>query len=153
MAEADVRNHIDCTQGKVLLDGEVCIDATALTFTFTPEVSTTKTLGHTGEDTRWKGYKATCTLTEYRSKDWLKKAIKNFIEKGITPVFTIQGVATDTNSDYYLAGYGGSNGSLEGQTVTGTGCIPTGDINVLTLDANSEFMTDTITFNVKSLAL
>lgn len=146
MASADVRNHIDCTQGKVFLNGEECMDATALVFTFTPTVSSTKTLGHTGQDTRWKGYDATCTITEYRSRDWLKQAIKNFLKNGITPEFTIQGVATDEQSDYFKDGYGG-------QTVTGTGCIPTGDITILSLDASAEFMTDSITFNVKNLVL
>ncbi len=144
MSEADVRNHIDCTQGKVFLNNVECMDAVSLTFTFSPITSSTKTLGHTGADTRWKGFNGTATLTEYRSRDWLKQAIKNFLEKGITPVFTIQGMVTDTNSDYYKD-YGG-------QTITASGCVPTGDINLMTLDADSDFATDTITFSVKSFA-
>ena len=144
MSSADVRNHIDCTLGKVFLDGVECIDAVSLTFTFSPITSSTKTLGHTGQDTRWKGYNGTATLTEYRSRDWLKKAIQNFINNGTTPVMTIQGIVTDENSDYYKD-YGG-------QTITATGCVPTGDITLMTLDADSDFATDAITFSVKNFA-
>ena len=50
MSEADVRNHIDCTQGKVFLNNVECMDAVSLTFTFSPITSSTKTLGHTGAE-------------------------------------------------------------------------------------------------------
>ena len=142
--KVDLRNHIDCTQGKVFLDGEECTDATSYSIIFTPLISSTKTLGHTGEDTRWKGHNIKVNLSEYRSKPWLKNAIKNYLENGKTPVFTIQGMDMDTQSDYY-ADYGG-------QTVTVTGCVPIGDITVLAQDVNSEFMQDTITFAGKDLS-
>lgn len=144
MSSADTRNHIDCTQGKFFLNGEECIDAVSYSIVFTPATSSTKTLGHTGSDTRWKGYDVKVTLTEFRSKDWLKQAIKDFVEKNITPVFTCQGVCTDEQSDYYK--------DFGGQTVTVTGCVPTGDITVLAQDANSDFMTDAVTFSGKALS-
>ena len=53
---ADLRNHIDCSQGKAFLDGEECMDAVSFSIVFSPVTSSTKTLGHTGEDTRWKGH-------------------------------------------------------------------------------------------------
>ena len=140
---ADLRNHIDCSQGKAFLDGEECMDAVSFSIVFTPVTSTTKTLGHSGEDTRWKGHTIKVTLSEYRSSDWLKQAIKNYLENGITPNMTFQGVCTDEQSDYYKE-YGG-------QTVTVTGCVPTGDITVLSQDVNSDFVQDSITFNCKDL--
>ena len=141
ISSVDLRHHIDCTQGKVFLNNEECMDATALTATFTPITSSTKTLGHTGENTQWKGFTVACTLTEYRSRDWLKQAINNFMQKGVTPEFTIQAVSTDEQSDYFQE-YGG-------QTLTMTGCVPTGDIPLIAFDASADFMTDSITFSVK----
>ena len=139
----DLRNHIDCSQGKAFLDGEECLDAVSFSIIFTPVTSSTKTLGHTGEDTRWKGHTIRVTLSEYRSTDWIKQAIKNYLENKTTPNFTFQGVCTDEQSDYYKE-YGG-------QTVTVTGCVPTGDITVLSHDVNSDFVQDSITFNCKDL--
>lgn len=140
---ADLRNHIDCSQGRAFLDGEECLDAVSFSVVFSPVTSSTKTLGHKGEDTRWKGHTIKVTLSEYRSTDWIKQAIKNYMEKKITPSFTFQGVCTDEQSDYYKE-YGG-------QTVTVIGCVPTGDITVLQQDVNSDFVQDTITFNCKDL--
>ena len=140
---ADLRNHIDCSQGKAFLDGEECMDAVSFSIVFSPVTSSTKTLGHTGEDTRWKGHTIKVTLSEYRSTDWIKQAIRNYLENKVTPSFTFQGVCTDEQSDYYRD-YGG-------QTVTVTGCVPTGDITVLSHDVNSDFVQDSITFNCKDL--
>ena len=140
---ADLRNHIDCSQGKAFLDGEECLDAVSFSIIFSPVTSSTKTLGHSGEDTRWKGHTIKVTLSEYRSTDWIKRAIKNYLENKVTPNFTFQGVCTDEQSDYYRD-YGG-------QTVTVTGCVPTGDITVLSHDVNSDFVQDSITFNCKDL--
>lgn len=139
----DLRNHIDCSQGKAFLDGDECLDAVSFSIVFSPVTSSTKTLGHTGEDTRWKGHTIQVVLSEYRSKDWIKQAVKNYLENKITPNFTFQGVCTDEQSDYYKD-YGG-------QTVTVTGCVPTGDITILAHDVNSDFVQDTITFNCKDL--
>ncbi len=140
----DLRNHIDCSQGKAFLNGEECLDAVSFSIIFTPVTSSTKTLGHTGEDTRWKGYTIRVTLSEYRSKPWIRDAIKDFLENKKTPNFTFQGLCTDEQSDYF-EGYGG-------QTVTVTGCVPTGDITVLTQDVNSDFVQDSITFNGKDIS-
>lgn len=140
---ADLRNHIDCSQGRAFLDGEECLDAVSFSIVFSPVTSSTKTLGHTGEDTRWKGHTIKVTLSEYRSTDWIKRAIKNYLENKVTPNFTFQGVCTDEQSDYYKD-YGG-------QTVTVTGCVPTGDITVLSHDVKSDFVQDSITFNCKDL--
>ena len=140
---ADLRNHIDCSQGRAFLDGEECLDAVSFSIVFSPVTSSTKTLGHTGEDTRWKGHTIKVTLSEYRSTDWIKQAIRNYLENKVTPSFTFQGVCTDEQSDYYKD-YGG-------QTVTVTGCVPTGDITVLSHDVKSDFVQDSITFNCKDL--
>ncbi|MCX4377586.1 MAG: phage tail tube protein [Lachnospiraceae bacterium] len=143
MDTADLRNHIDCSQGRAFLDGEECLDAVSFSIVFSPVTSSTKTLGHTGEDTRWKGHTIKVTLSEYRSTDWIKQAIKNYLENKVTPNFTFQGICTDEQSDYYKD-YGG-------QAVTVTGCVPTGDITVLSHDVNSDFVQDSITFNCKDI--
>ena len=137
MDTADLRNHIDCSQGRAFLDGEECLDAVSFSIVFSPVTSSTKTLGHTGEDTRWKGHTIKVTLSEYRSTDWIKQAIKNYLENKVTPNFTFQGICTDEQSDYYKD-YGG-------QAVT------TGDITVLSHDVNSDFVQDSITFNCKDI--
>ena len=143
MDTADLRNHIDCSQGRAFLDGEECLDAVSFSIVFSPVTSSTNTLGHTGEDTRWKGHTIKVTLSEYRSTDWIKQAIKNYLENKVTPNFTFQGICTDEQSDYYKD-YGG-------QAVTVTGCVPTGDITVLSHDVNSDFVQDSITFNCKDI--
>ena len=143
MDTADLRNHIDCSQGRAFLEGEECLDAVSFSIVFSPVTSSTKTLGHTGEDTRWKGHTIKVTLSEYRSTDWIKQAIKNYLENKVTPNFTFQGICTDEQSDYYKD-YGG-------QAVTVTGCVPTGDITVLSHDVNSDFVQDSITFNCKDI--
>ena len=143
MDTADLRNHIDCSQGRAFLNGEECLDAVSFSIVFSPVTSSTKTLGHTGEDTRWKGHTIKVTLSEYRSTDWIKQAIKNYLENKVTPNFTFQGICTDEQSDYYKD-YGG-------QAVTVTGCVPTGDITVLSHDVNSDFVQDSITFNCKDI--
>ena len=143
MDTADLRNHIDCSQGRAFLDGEECLDAVSFSIVFSPVTSSTKTLGHTREDTRWKGHTIKVTLSEYRSTDWIKQAIKNYLENKVTPNFTFQGICTDEQSDYYKD-YGG-------QAVTVTGCVPTGDITVLSHDVNSDFVQDSITFNCKDI--
>lgn len=139
----DLRSHIDCSQGKAFIDGEECLDATAFSIIFSPITSSTKTLGHTGEDTRWKGYNIRINLTEYRSRPWLKNIIKDFLDNKKTPNFTFQGMCTDEQSDYFHD-YGG-------QTVTVTGCVPIGDITILAQDVNSDFVTDSIQFSGKDL--
>lgn len=140
----DLRNHIDCSQGKAFLDGEECLDAVSFSIIFTPVTSSTKTLGHTGEDTRWKGHTIKVNLSEYRSKPWIREAIKDYLTNKKTPNFTFQGVCTDEHSDYY-AEYGG-------QTITVTGCVPTGDITLLSQDVNSDFVQDSIVFSAKDLS-
>ncbi|MCR5790109.1 MAG: phage tail tube protein [Lachnospiraceae bacterium] len=139
----DLRQHIDCSQGKAFIDGEECMDAVSFQVVFSPVTSSTKTLGHTGEDTRWKGYNVRVTLSEYRSRPWLKNAIQEFLTNKKTPNFTFQGMCTDEQSDYYRD-YGG-------QTVTVTGCVPTGDITLLNQDVNSDFVQDTVTFSGKDV--
>ena len=66
----DLRNHIDCSQGKAFLDGEECLDAVSFSIVFTPVTSSTKTLGHTGEDTRWKGHTIKVSLSERSRIIW-----------------------------------------------------------------------------------
>lgn len=56
---------------------------------------------------------------------------------------TIQGIMTDKGSDYYNQ-YGTD-------TVTAVGCVPTGDIILLGLDADGAELNDTITFNAKNV--
>ena len=49
----------------------------------------------------------------------------------------------DKASDYY-SDYGSD-------TVTAIGCVPTGDINLLNLDANGDILDDALNFNAKDV--
>ncbi len=143
MSQVDNRQHIDVSQGKLLRDGVEVTDAVSFYVDFTPVTSTSRTLGHTGEDTRWKTFTLAGAMSEYRSTPWLIEAIKEYRNTGKTPEFTLTGIVTDESSDYYKE-YGG-------QTVTVTGCIPSGAIRLLELDANGDLVQDTINFTAKDV--
>lgn len=39
MDTADLRNHIDCSQGRAFLDGEECLDTVSFSIVFSPVTS------------------------------------------------------------------------------------------------------------------
>ena len=66
--------------------------------------------------------------------------MKKYVDKGLTPSFTIQALNNDKGSDFFS--------QFGNDVVTVTGCVPTGDLTLLDLDASStDYVEETITFN------
>lgn len=138
------KNPISLREGKVFLDGYEIFDAVKCEIKFTPEVWTGKQLGDRSDSSRWLGYSITGTITRRRTTTWTKDMIQGYIDTGKTPELTIQGIANDQGSEYYA-----NNGS---DTVTVVGCVPTGDLTLLLLDADGQILDDSFGFNAKALA-
>lgn len=145
MPEAKTKRRLLCTEGRVVLDGRTILDTVKFVAKGTPTVAKSRALGDPGESARWKNLVWTVELTEYRSTPWMREAIKRYLDTGETPQFTIQGINTDKNSDYYDA-----NGA---DTVTGTGCVITSDIELLGLDTAGETAQNTVTMSVYQMVL
>ena len=79
------------------------------------------------------------SVTQYKTTPWYKKAIQPFMDSGETPEFTLQGVQMDGNSDYYDVN--------KEKTVTCKGCVLTGDINLIELDSEGEYVQDELEFS------
>ncbi len=135
---------ISLREGHVFLDGVEVMDAVKCQILFTPTTWTGHQLGERGESTRWLGYAITGTMTERRSTAFLKDAIRKYIDSGVTPEFTIQGIMDDPGSDYYS-----ENGA---DTVTALGVVLTGDITLMNLDATGDILEDEIAFNAADVA-
>ena len=138
------KNPISLREGKVFLDGYEIFDAVKCEIKFTPEVWTGKQLGDRSDSSRWLGYSITGNITRRRTTTWTKDLIQGYIDTGITPELTIQGIADDQGSEYYA-----NNGS---DTVTVVGCVPTGDLTLLLLDSGGQVLDDNFGFNAKTLA-
>ena len=71
--------------------------------------------------------------------------IQEYLETGVTPEFTMTGIMNDKGSDYYQKyGY---------KTITVLGCVLTGDITLMSLDASSNGVReDTVSFSAKTIA-
>ena len=137
------KSPISLRDGKVFIDGLECMDGVKCEIKFTPEVWTGKALGERTSSSRWIGYSIAVTITRRRSTPWIKDIIKKYMENGVTPEFTIQGINNDMGSDYY-AKYGTD-------TITVVGCVPTGDLQLTSLDSEGQILDDTITFNAKDI--
>lgn len=134
------RRRISLRDGKILIDGIPVADSTKLTFTYTPETHESKSLGENHYSTRWIGRKITGSISEYRANNYLRDYIKAYEETGRVPEMTITGIRDDKGSDFY-----DETGAYE--TVTLTGCVITGDINLLSLDVTGDVAQDDIAFN------
>lgn len=132
------RRPISVREGRILIDGVAIADAVSCSIKYTPDIGESKTLGQKGKSRRYLGHDVTGEITEYRSTGWLLDAIAQYQKTRITPEFTIQGIMDDPDSEYY--------GTLGSQTVTATGCVLTGDVTLLQLDASGDFVQDTIAF-------
>lgn len=137
------KNPISLREGKAFIDGIQVLDCIKLEIKFTPDVWTGRQLGERTPSSRWLGCEITANMTRRRSTPWLRDAIKKYQNSKTTPELTIQGIMNDENSDYY-ADYGP-------ETVTCVGCVPTGDINLLSLDSGGNVVEDSIAFNVKDI--
>lgn len=138
-------NHspISLREGHVFLDGLEIFDCVKCEVKATPDTWTGRLLGERTPSTRWLGVSISGTMTRRRTTGWTKTALRRYIDEGITPELTIQGIMDDPNSDYYA-----ENGA---DTVTVVGCVPTGDLNLLMLDSEGEILEDELNFNAKNI--
>lgn len=127
------------SEGKLYLDGEEVIEAKSVNIKITINSTTSKTLGAKHSKTRTNGYDVSVSITRYKVNKFSLKLIKDYLDKGKTPEFTIQAINNDSGSDFFK--------NLGEDTVTVTGAVPTGDLNLLDLDASStDNVEETITF-------
>ena len=139
------RHAISLRNGTVTIDGVQVMEASKLQIRYKPEVASYKSLRDKGTNRRWIGRDITGTIEEYRSTPWLIEKIKEYEANGTTPELTIQGQREDKDSDYYdIVGI---------ETVTLTGCVIDGEIPLMDLDTDGEFVKDSITFGAKDLSM
>lgn len=139
------KNPISLREGSVFIDGVQALDCVKCEIKFTPDVWTGRQLGERTPSSRWLGASITGSITRRRSTPFLKEVIKKYLETGITPELTIQGIMDDKGSDY-VNDYGSD-------TVTITGCVLTGDLPLTALDSEGEVVNDVIGFNGKDVIM
>ena len=120
------------------------MDAVKLTIVYTPNVWSGKMLGDKGTNRRWLGRDITGSIDEYRTTARWNNIVKQYENSGITPELTIQGTRTDKDSDFYEV-----SGS---ESVTVTGAVLTGDINLISLDTDGDVVKDSISFGAKNMS-
>lgn len=137
------KSPISLREGKVLIDGVVCIDCIKADVKFAPDVWSGTQLGERTPSSRWLGGKITGTITQRRSTPFLKEKIAKYLKTGQTPEMTIQGIMNDIGSDYY-AQYGSD-------VTTAVGCVLTGDLPLTALDSGGEVVDDSLAFSAKDI--
>jgi Protein of unknown function (DUF2001). len=137
------KNPISLREGKVFIDGIEVYDLVKCEIKFTPDVWTGRQLGDRSASSRWLGYSITGSITRRRTTPWLKNVIQGYMKNGKTPEFTIQGIMNDEGSEYYA-----NNGS---DTVTVVGVVLTGDLSLISLDAEGQVLDDVMGFNAKAI--
>ena len=127
------------SEGKLFLDGEHCLSAKGINIKATLNNSTSKCLGDKSPSHRNVSYDLASTVTRYKVEPFGKKVILNYIEKGITPEFTIQAMNNDAGSDFFK--------QFGDDTVTVTGAVLSGDLSLIDLDASStDYVEETLNF-------
>lgn len=137
------KNPISLREGKVFLDGLEIFDSVKCEIKFTPDVWTGKQIGDRSSSSRWLGYSISGSITRRRTTPWLKETIQGYIKTGKTPELTIQGMMNDRGSEYYE-----NEGS---DTVTVVGVVLTGDLTLISLDADGQVLDDVIGFNARTI--
>ena len=128
------------TEGKVFIDGEEFLNAKEVLIKATLNNSQSKTLGVKTQKTRTVGYDISVEVGTYKANKFGVNILKKYVDKGLTPSFTIQALNNDKGSDFFS--------QFGNDVVTVTGCVPTGDLTLLDLDASStDYVEETITFN------
>lgn len=137
------KSPLSAREGKVYIDGTLVADACKFQIVFTPKVWEGKTLGEQGTNRRWIGYDITGSIEQWKTTNLYEKKVKEYIKKGTTPEFKIQGISQDKNSDYYKKN--------KGDTITVVGCVLTGDIPLMDLDTEGDVVKQSIKFGAKNL--
>lgn len=138
------RSPLSAREGKVYLDGVLIADTCKFKVVFKPDVWSGKQLSEPGTNRRWIGYDIEVTIEEWKTTRRYRNMIDSYLKTGRTPELTIQGVQTDTNSDFYIAN--------KSEKVTCVGCVPTGDMNLIDMDTEGDVVKESITFGAKRVA-
>lgn len=145
---ADVKrvnsSPLSAREGKVYIDGVLVADSCKFKVVFKPDVWSGKQLSEHGTNRRWIGYDIEVQITQWKTTRMYRTMIDKYLKDGTTPEMTIQGVQTDTNSDFYVKN--------KSEKVTCIGCVPTGDINLIDMDTDGDVVKEDITFGAKKVA-
>lgn len=135
---------LSAREGKVYIDGVLVADSCKFLVVFKPDVWSGKQLSEHGTNRRWIGYDIEVQISQWKTTRMYRTMIDKYLKDGITPEMTIQGIQTDKNSDFYLTN--------KSEKVTCTGCVPTGDINLIDMDTDGDVVKEEITFGAKKIA-
>ena len=141
MADRVNSSPLSAREGVVTIDGVEVADACKFQVVFKPDVWEGKSLGKKATSRRWIGYTAELTIEEWKTNRRYMDMIKNYMATGATPKMEVTGVVEDENSDYWDI-------NQEADTVTCTGCVPTGDINLMDCDTDGDVVKQSITMGV-----
>ncbi len=124
-------------EGKVYIDGQEVADSCVFKVTFKPSLWSGRSLGKKGTSRRWTGYDIEVTIEQWKTNRFYRQKVDEYIKTGKTPELKIQGIQTDKNSDFY---------DLSGsEKVTCIGCVPTGDIDLISCDTEGDVVKESIT--------
>lgn len=137
MAKRVNTSPLTAREGEVYVDGQLIADSCVFKVVFKPDVWEGKELGRKGTSRRWIGYDIEVQIEQWKTNNFYRKKIDEYIQQGVTPEMKITGVQEDKNSDYYDA-----NGSL---TITCIGCVPKDDINLMDCDTDGDVVKESIT--------
>ena len=104
MADRANRSRILLNKGKMYWNGNIIVDGIKCEVVVTPTVTTSKSINEVVPSSRWAGIDSIkVTLSEYRSTARAKDMVKQFLETGVTPEVTIQGIqaVSYTHLDVY----------------------------------------------------
>lgn len=134
-----VTNPMLKSEGKLYIDGEQVLDARKVLIKVSINNTESKRLGDRTTSSRTVGYDISVEISQYKSNKFAIDIIKKYLDTGLTPKFKVQAMNNDKGSDFFRK-YGND-------TITVTGCVPTGDLNLIDLDASTtDYVEETITF-------
>lgn len=134
-----VTNPMLKSEGKLYINGEQVLDARKVLIKVSINNTESKRLGDRTTSSRTVGYDVSVEISQYKSNKFAIDIIKKYLDTGLTPKFKIQAMNNDKGSDFFRK-YGND-------TITVTGCVPTGDLNLIDLDASTtDYVEETITF-------
>lgn len=127
------------SEGKLYINGEQVLDARKVLIKVSINNTESKRLGDRTTSSRTVGYDISVEISQYKSNKFAIDIIKKYLDTGLTPKFKVQAMNNDKGSDFFRK-YGND-------TITVTGCVPTGDLNLIDLDASTtDYVEETITF-------
>lgn len=135
--------RISAREGRAFLSGTQVTSMIKLNAVFTPEISKKRVIGQKGMTSKVVGYDITGTITQFKATQWLRTAIKTYIDTGVFPKFSIAAVLEDKDSDFYAA-YGAEKITLLGVQIEG-------DLPVIDLDAEGEEIKEEIKFSASGI--